>query len=98
MNEPLLTDPDDFQKELEILRSILKENLQRAKEDPLLGTQVEFWLESAKFLELNIEIWDQAGNAYKENQARERMRKVLDILQQLIDQMNDQTGDGKSGF
>jgi hypothetical protein len=92
MNEPSPSDPDDFQDELEILRSILQENLQQAKQDPLLGTQLEFWLESAKFLELNIEIWDQAGNAYKENQARERMRKVLGILQELINQMNDGRG------
>jgi hypothetical protein len=94
MNEPPLSDPDDFQKELEMLRSILHEKLQEAKDDPLLGTQLEFWLESAKFLELNIEIWGQAGNAYKENQARERMRKVLDILQQLVNRMSDGAGDG----
>jgi hypothetical protein len=43
-------------------------------------------------LELNIEIWDQAGNANKENQARVRMRKVLDILQELINQMNEGRG------
>ena len=59
------------------MRSLLKENLQRSKQDPFLGTQLEFWMESAKFLELNIKIWDQAGNIYKENEARERMRKVL---------------------
>ena len=91
---PPPTDPDEFQQELEILRAILRERLQEAKQDPLLGTQLEFWLESAKFLELNIEIWEEAGNAYKENEARERMRKVLNILQQLIDQMNDGEGDG----
>jgi hypothetical protein len=89
MNEPPPSDPDDFQKELEILRSILQENLQRAKQNPLLGTQLEFWLESARFLELNIKIWDQAGNEYQENRARERMRKVLDILQELVNRMND---------
>ena len=94
MNEPPSSDQDDFQKELQLLRAILQEKLHRAKQDPLLGTQLEFWLESVRFLELNIEIWDQAGNAYKENQARERMRKVIDILQQLIDQMNDGTGEG----
>lgn len=96
MSEPPPSDPDDFQQELEILQSILKENLQRSKQDPLLGTQLEFWMESAKFLELNIKIWDQAGNIHKENEARERMRKVLDILQQLIDQINDGTGDEKT--
>ena len=96
MNEPHPSDPEDFEDELNVLRSILQEKLHQAKQDPLLGTQLEFWLESAKFLELNIEIWDQAGNAYKENQARERMRKVLDILQELINQVNDGTGDGKA--
>jgi hypothetical protein len=93
MSEPHLSDQDDFQKELEILRALLQENLQRAKQDPLLGTQLEFWLESARFMELNIEIWDQAGNVYMENQARERMRKVLDILQRLISQINRGTGE-----
>jgi hypothetical protein len=96
MNEPPPSDPEDFQDELKVLRSILQEKLHQAKQDPLLGTQLEFWLESAKFLELNIEIWDQAGNAYKEHQARERMRKVLDILQELINQVNDGSGDGKA--
>lgn len=96
MSEPPPSDPDDFQQELDILQSILKENLQRSKQDPLLGTQLEFWMESAKFLELNIKIWDQAGNIYKENEARERMHKVLDILRQLIDQINDGTGDEKT--
>jgi hypothetical protein len=96
MNEPPPSEPDDFQQELDILRSLLKENLQQSKQDPLLGTQLEFWMESARFLELNIKIWDQAGNIYKENEARERMRKVLDILRLLIDQINDGTGDEKT--
>ncbi len=96
MNELPPSDPDDFQDELEVLRFILQEKLQQTKQDPLLGTQLEFWLESAKFLELNIEIWDQAGNAYKENQARERMHKVLNILQELINKINDGKGDGKA--
>ena len=96
MDEPPPSEPDDFQKELEILRSILQQNLQQAKQDPLLGTQVEFWLESAKFLEQNIKIWGEAGNEYQENQARERMHTVLNILQELINKMNDGKGDGEA--
>ena len=99
MNEPLPSDPDDFQQQLEILRSLLQENLKRAKDDPLLGTHTEFWLESARFLELNIKIWDEAGNAYMENQARERMRKVLEVLQDIVNRLNDtndHTGEGKN--
>jgi hypothetical protein len=99
MNKPLPSDPDDFQQQLEILRSLLQENLKRAREDPLLGTQTEFWLESARFLELNIKIWDEAGNAYMENQARERMRNVLEVLQDIVNRLNDtndDTGEGKN--
>ena len=96
MNAPPPSDPDDFQQQLEILRSLLKENLKRGEQNPLLGSQVDFWLESARFLELNIEIWGRSGNAYEENQARKQMRKVLDILQELVNRMNDGMGDGES--
>ncbi len=96
MNEPSSSDQEDFQEQLEILRSILQKNLQQAKQDRLLGTQLEFWLESAKFLETDIEIWEHAGNMYQRNKAIEQMYKVLEILQQLIDSMNPNgTGDGQ---
>lgn len=95
MDNPPPSDHDDFQDELDSLRLILQKNLQKLKQDPFLGTQVEFWLESAKFMETNIEIWEEAGNTYKRQQATERMRKVLDVLQQLIDQLNEGSGDGK---
>jgi hypothetical protein len=96
MNEPSPSDQEDFQQELEALRQLLQKNLQKLKQDPFLGTQVEFWMESAKFMETNIEIWEEAGNAYKHQQAMERMRKVLDILQQLIEQLNGQSGEEES--
>lgn len=96
MNEPPPSDQDDFQEELEALRSILEENLHKLKDDPFLGTQLEFWMESARFMETNIEIWEDAGNSYKHEQAIERMRKVLDILQKLIEQLNHDSGDGNS--
>jgi hypothetical protein len=92
-NDSPPSDQDNFQQELDALRLILKQNLHKLKEDPFLGTQVEFWLESAKFMETNLEIWEDTGNAYKHQQAMERMRKVLDSLQQLINQMNNHSGD-----
>jgi hypothetical protein len=94
MNEPSPSDPEDFQEQLDILRSILQKNLERAKQDRLLGTQLEFWLESAKFLETNIEIWERAGNVDQRNRSIEKMRKVLEVLQQLVDLVNrDGIGD-----
>ena len=55
MNAPPPSDQDDFPQELEILRSLLQEDLKRGEQNPLLGSQVDFWLESARFLELDIE-------------------------------------------
>lgn len=95
MDNPPPSDHDDFRDELDSLRLILQKNLQKLNQDPFLDTQVEFWLESAKFMETNIEIWEEAGNTHKRQQAMERMRKVLDVLQQLIDQLNEGSGDGK---
>jgi len=96
MNEPPRSDQDDFQQELDALRSILKKNLQKLKDDPFLGTQLEFWMESAQYLETNIEFWEIAGNAYKHEQALGRMRQVLEVLQQLIDQLNHDSSDDNS--
>lgn len=96
MNEPPPSDQDDFQEELEALRSILRDNLHKLNDDPFLGTQLEFWMESARFMETNIKIWGDAGNAYKHEQAVERMRKVLEILRQLINQLNHDSGDDNS--
>ena len=95
MNEPPLSDPEDFQQELDALRLILRDNLKHVRQDRMLGNQVEFWMESARFLETELQIWENAGNQYKRQQALERMRKVLDILQELIDRMNEDKGDGK---
>ena len=96
MDKPPPSDQDDFQQELEALRSILQKNLQKLKDDPFLGTQVEFWMESARFMEINLEIWENMGNTYKHEQAMERMRHVLEVLQQLIEQLNNDSGDGNS--
>jgi hypothetical protein len=84
MNEAPPSDPNDFQQELEILRSILRDNLHRAKEDPLLGTQLEFWLESAKFLELDIEIWARRGMLTKKIKPERECAKCLLFCNNLL--------------
>jgi hypothetical protein len=86
-------DPEDFQQELEALRLILQKKLHKFEQDPFLDTRLEFWMESARFMENEIGIWKEAGNTYKRQQALERMRKVLDVLQELIELLNDQAGD-----
>lgn len=97
MNEPPPSDQEDFQQELDALRLILQKNLQKLKhhENPALGKQLDFWIESAKFLKTEMEIWEKVGNVSKHEQAVERMRKVLGILQELIDHLNDGMGKGE---
>lgn len=95
MSTPPPSDPEDFQQELETLRAILQQNLERTEQDRLLGAQIEFWMQSAQFLETEMDTWERVGNVSKRQQAVERMQKVLDILQQLINRMNDEAGDGK---
>lgn len=58
-----------------------------------MGTQLQFWLESARFLEKDIEVWDDVGNLHKRDEAREKMRRVLDILQELISKMSNDSGE-----
>lgn len=95
MSTPPPSDPEDFQQELETLRAILQQNLERTEQDRLLGAQIEFWMQSAQFLETEMDTWERVGNVSKRQQAVERMQKVLDLLQQLINRMNDEAGDGK---
>ena len=94
MNEPSPSDQEDFQQELEALRLILQRNLQKLKqhENPMLGKQLNFWIESASFLRTELDIWEKVGNVAKREQAVERMRKVLDILQELVNSLNDGEG------
>jgi hypothetical protein len=92
-NEIPPSDQNDFQEELEALRLLLQSNMQKINQDPFLGTITEFWMESAKFMELNIELWERTERIDKRQEAVKRMRKVLDALQQIIDRLNDQSGE-----
>lgn len=76
---------------------ILRKNMPKLTQnhDPTLGKQLDFWMESAKLLEKEMEIWEETGNVLKYDQTVERMNKVLGILQELIDQLNDETGEEK---
>jgi hypothetical protein len=95
MNKPTPSDEEDFQHEMDTLRLILQRNLQRLKQDPALGQRLDFWMESARFLETELEIWEQVGDDTKRDQAVEKMQKVLGILQELIDHLNDGLEDEK---
>ena len=89
-NDPAPSDPEDFEKELEVLRAILH----RLNEDARLEKQLDFWMQSAEFAVTSMEIWEEAGNQERFDEAAQRMRKVLETLQKLIEQLGDGPGEG----
>ncbi|MGE5462471.1 MAG: hypothetical protein ACM3PS_03895, partial [Syntrophothermus sp.] len=93
MNAASPSDEEDFQRELNALRSLLEENLKRADPDPFLGTQLQFWLESARFLEKYIEVWYFVGNLNKRDEAREKLRRVLYILLEVFIKLSNDSGE-----
>ena len=94
--DPVPSDPEDFEKELEILRAILRRNIQQLTQDPRLGKQLEFWMSSADFAFRTMEIWEEAGNQDRFDEAAQRMRQVLETLQRLIERLGDEPGEGNS--
>jgi Zn-dependent M32 family carboxypeptidase len=94
--DPAPSDPEDFEKELEILRAILQRRLHRLNEDARLGKQLDFWMKSAEFAVTSMEIWEEAGNQDRFDEAAQRMKKVLETLQKLIEQLGDEPGEENS--
>ena len=92
--DPAPSDPEDFEQELEILRAILHRNLHRLNQDARLGKQLEFWMKSAEFTATSMEIWEDAGNQDRFDEAALRMKRVLETLQKLIDHLGDEPGEG----
>ena len=91
--DPAPSDPEDFEKELEVLRAILRRNVQRLNQDARLGKQLEFWMKSAEFAVTSMEIWEEAGNQDRFDEAAQRMKRVLETLQKLIEQLGDEPGE-----
>jgi hypothetical protein len=79
-SDPAPSDSEDFEKELEILRAILRRHLYRLNEDARLGKQLEFWMKSAEFAVTSMEIWEEAGYQDRFDEAAQRMKKVLETL------------------
>jgi hypothetical protein len=92
--DPAPFDLEDFEKELEVLRAILRRNTQRLNQDARLGRQLDFWMKSAEFAVTSMEIWDEAGNQDRFDEAAQRMKRVLETLQKLIEQLGDKPGEG----
>ncbi|HEX5839404.1 MAG TPA: hypothetical protein VFY26_16325 [Anaerolineales bacterium] len=88
------SDPEDFEQELEILRAILNRKLHRLNENARLGKQLEFWMKSAEFAVTSLETGEEAGNQDRFDEAAQGMKRVLETLQKLIEQLGDEPGEG----
>jgi len=78
-----------FQHELEKFRAIINSNNGSLENNPLLARQINFWVESMRFLITELEVWDRLGNRHKYDATYNKARKALDYLNTLIDQLTE---------
>ncbi len=50
-------------------------------------------MKSAEFAVTSMEIWEEAGNQDRFDEAAQRMKKVLETLQKLVEQLGDEPGE-----
>lgn len=85
----------NVQEEIERIKSelannhcIIERNNQRLQSDPWLEKRIIFWMESARFLVTELEIWDHAGNDEKCAETTLKAQKALDGLYDLLRQLD----------
>jgi hypothetical protein len=78
-----------FQHELEECRAIINKNNNSLENNPSLARQINFWMESAKFLVTELEIWDRLGKRNNYDATYNKTRKAMDYLYTLIDQLTE---------
>lgn len=78
-----------FQHELEKCRAIINKNNGSLENNPLLARQIDFWMESTRFLITELEIWDRLGKPPNYDATYNRLRKAMDYLYTLIEQLTE---------
>jgi len=84
-----------FKRELDTYRSVLIERTQASRTMSFLEKQAIFWIESARFLITELEVWDRFKDDAKYDATTRKVQEMLDRLNSLMNQLsNDQQSDG----
>ena len=96
MKQSVRADTEKFQRELNIYRSTLVELYKERHTQPssLLDRQITFWMESARFLISELEIWGKLGNETKYALTLNKVQQTFDYLNGLIAQLSELDHDG----
>src|SRR5262245_920168 len=93
MRRAIRADVEKFRQELDTCRSIIVGLSKRRPTTSFLGKQLVFWMESARFLINELEIWDRLRDDAKYAATRHKLQKNLDYVNELVTQFIEEEGD-----
>ena len=90
MKKSVREDTERFKQELAHCRSVVAGLTKRRQETSFTEKQLTFWMESARFLITELEIWGKLGNDAKYEVAIHRIRKNIEYVRKLMAQLADE--------
>ena len=92
MKRPVRADLEKFHRELETYRSTIADLSKNRQETSFLDKQILFWMESARFLINELEVWGNLPDETRYDVTRNKLQKNLDYLNALISQLAEERG------
>lgn len=90
MSKPSKSDKHRFERELSHYRSLAKANKSALDGKPFLAVQINFWMESVRFLITELEVWEYMGNPTKYHETINKIDKALHYVHRLILYLEDE--------
>lgn len=90
MINPARGDKERFQRELDHFQSLAKANRRAMEGKPIVAVQLNFWMESFRFLITELEIWDYARNQTKYAETISKLEKASSHIHRLIIYLDDE--------
>jgi hypothetical protein len=87
MKQSIRTETDKFRRELDRYQAKLASFSGAGRETSFLEKQLVFWIESARFLVNELEIWGNVGADTKYKATFQKVRNNLDYVHELIAQL-----------
>ena len=90
MKRSVRADVEKFQRELETYRSTIADLSIDRRETSFLDKQILFWMESARFLLNELEVWGNLPDDARYDVTRDKLHKNLDYLHTLVSQLMEE--------
>lgn len=90
MRRSVRVDVEKFHRELDTYRSAVAELSKERLGTSFLEKQLIFWMESARFLISELEIWGKLGDNTKYDVVFNKLQKNLDRVDRLVTQLTEE--------